>query len=144
MILIYWFLRFTFQTYTYIHEEFLRMVTYPVFLARNWWVTILQWCIHFQKLMGSWEPKKLVLRGSWFFNENYYSYLRVIQGTFNHLLGTEITRVILSRNRVGTENRVLWKVGFKLIPITHSIWSFEIVQGALNLSLFPRVWQNYL
>ena len=44
------------------------------------------------------------------------TYLRVIKGTFNHLLGTEITRVILSRNRVGTENRVLWKVGFKLIP----------------------------
>ena len=107
---------YEFQTYTYIHEEFLRMVTYPVFLARNWWVTILQWCIHFQKLTGSWEPIKLVLRGSWYFNENYYSYLRVIQGTFNHLLGTEITRVILSRNRVGTENRVLWKVGFKLIP----------------------------
>ena len=44
------------------------------------------------------------------------TYLRVINGTFNHLLGTEITRVILNRNRVGTENRVLWKVGFKLIP----------------------------
>ena len=71
-------------------------------LARNWWVAILQWCIHLQKLVGSWEPIKLALRGSWYFNENSYSYLRVIKGTFNHLLGTEITRVILSRNRVGT------------------------------------------
>ena len=85
-------------------------------LSRNWWVTILQWCIHLQRLMGSWEPIKMVLWGSWYFNENYYPFLRVINGTFNHLLGTKITRVILSRNRVGTENRVLWKVGFKLIP----------------------------
>ena len=136
-----------FLNFKHIHtfmKSFWRCYLPRFLLARNWWVAILQWCIHLQKLMGSWEPIKLVLWGSWYFNENYYPFLWVIKGTFNHLLGTEITRVILSRNRVGTENRVLWKVGFKLIPITHSIWSFEIVQGALNLSLFPRVWQNYL
>ena len=109
---------YEFQTYTYIHSWRVFEDGYlPRFLlSRNWWVTILQWCIHLQRLMGSWEPIKMVLWGSWYFNENYYPFLWVIKGTFNHLLGTEITRVILSRNRVGTENRVLWKVGFILIP----------------------------
>ena len=71
------------------------------------------------------------------------TYLRVINGTFNHLLGTEITRVILSRNRVGTENRVLWKVGFKLIPtyhVTHIVHTLSGWTGYIKYCDFiPRI-----